>query len=162
MIHYSFGQAVSLWRQAKALSQERLARLAGMSRPNLSAIERDRRDVGLRTIRALATGLGVEPGTLVDGVAPPMFAPQALSRDALERIADAVAAGKPTRSDAERTLANALSILTGSRRQAQRGVFRPVRQSRRAAERAWLVLAAYPKGTAETLLQRIADRHAQR
>ena len=65
-----FGQAVMLWRRQGGLTQQALARRAGIPQPNLSAIERGGRAVSLTTIRALAAALGVRPGMLVDGMPP--------------------------------------------------------------------------------------------
>jgi transcriptional regulator with XRE-family HTH domain len=42
-----FGATVVAWRLARAMSQENLARAAGIPRPNLSAIERGEREVTL-------------------------------------------------------------------------------------------------------------------
>jgi transcriptional regulator with XRE-family HTH domain len=157
-----FGPTIALWRQARGLTQDALARRARISRPNLSGIERGKREVTLRTIRALALGLDVRPGVLVDGAAPPELAAGPLTRPALERIADA-AVGRPARlSASERRLAEALRILTRPRRRAAQGRSRPVRPSARATDRAWRLLALYPAAVGQTLVQRISDREARR
>ena len=91
-----FSQAVWLWRRHRGLTQAELAQRTRMARPNLSAIERGKREVTLATLRALAASLDVPPGALVDGIAPQAYrsGPLSSSRETLERIADAVAFGR--------------------------------------------------------------------
>lgn len=62
-----FGQAVLLWRLHRGLTQQTLAVKARVPRSNLSAIERGKREVSLRTLRSLALALEVRPGVLADG-----------------------------------------------------------------------------------------------
>ena len=82
-----FGEAVLLWRLERGLTQQQLAKRAGVSRPNLSAIETGLRDASLRSVRALALALDVRPGLLVDGIAPgEEEAKRGRSRAAMERI----------------------------------------------------------------------------
>src|SRR3989338_2141211 len=83
-----FGQNLYLWRVFKGFSQEELAERSGIPRPNLSAIEKGKREVALPTLRALAVALGIEPGILVDGIGPVSFKDLDLSRGSLERIAE--------------------------------------------------------------------------
>ena len=138
MIHMNpFGQTVHLWRMHWDLTQDELARRSGMSRPNLSAVEQGKREVTLSTLRALAVALDVTPGILADGIGPGQTAKSilpspgpsdhplprgeeksqpALSREALERIAKAVAQGKPASlSGREREIAETLSKLVRNR-----------------------------------------------
>ena len=65
-----FGQTLFLWRLDRHLSQAALAQRAGIPRPNLSLMERGKREVTLGTLRALAVALDVRPGILADGVLP--------------------------------------------------------------------------------------------
>ena len=147
-----FGQNVLLWRIRRGLSQEELARCARMSRPNLSAIERGRREVSLTTLRALALALEVNPGSLVDGISPAASArAPVFSRSSLERIANAVWKGSPLQSDQEGKLAALLKPLLRQRKNLVRG--------RRASEIAWLQLrSAYPAQVIQTLIERVRDR----
>ena len=143
-----FGQTLRLWRGHRRLTQAKLAQAAHLPRPNLCAIERGRREVSLTTLRALALALDVTPGVLVDGVAPPTSGPTALSREAIEHVADAVAHGTSPRHPAERPLTELLRAVT---------VDAPA--GRRSAEAAWLHLkAAYPAALVRTLLDRVAAR----
>ena len=66
----TFGDNILLWRLHRSLSQERLAALSDLPRPNLSDIEKGKRDVTLSTIRSLANALNVSPGTLVNAEPP--------------------------------------------------------------------------------------------
>ncbi|MBI3319004.1 MAG: helix-turn-helix domain-containing protein [Candidatus Omnitrophica bacterium] len=157
----AFNQTLLLWRLHRGFTQEALARHAGIARPNLCAIERGKREVSLGTLRALALGLGIRPGVLVDGVPPGAtgggLAP--LSRQALERVADAVVRGTAIRDAREQALADALSEIVRSRRRALSGRRGHLRRGKRAAESAWLWLeATLPLGAVQSLLQRIADR----
>lgn len=86
MTRLSFGTAVYLWRETRELTQEALAKRAGLSRPNLSMIEQGGRDVTLNTARRIASALEVEAGILVDGLPPEGIEPKALSRAELDRI----------------------------------------------------------------------------
>ena len=155
-----FGQAVKIWRGQRELSQAQLARLAGLSRPNLSAIERGRRDVTLGTLRALAVALDVTPGTLADGIPPGLPGEAAsLSRQALERIADGVVRDHPVRGELERTLVELLRQLTKARRRLAFGRGGLPRVGSRAEAIAWLRLkASCPAPVLRTLLERIDDR----
>jgi len=122
-----------------------------MSRPNLSAIERGRREVSLTTLRALALALDVNPGSLVDGISPVSAQAPAFSRRSLERIANAVWKEIPLQSDQEEKLAGLLKPLLRPRKNLIRG--------KRSSERAWLQLkATYPAEVIQTLIERVRDR----
>jgi transcriptional regulator with XRE-family HTH domain len=54
-----FGARVRTLRQAKALSQEKLAELAGLHRTYISSVELGKRNVSLLNVQALANALGV-------------------------------------------------------------------------------------------------------
>ena len=156
-----FSQTVLLWRLQRGMTQEALAQRARVSRPNLSAIERGKREVSLGTLRALAVGLDVRPGVLADGVPPSVLEAGAarLSREALERVADAVLCGTPLRDRHERVLADALRKVVRQRLLAGRQQRGRVRRGKRAAAAAWLWLeSTYPATVVQSLLQRIADR----
>ena len=150
-----FSQTVLSWRLQQGLTQEALARRAGITRPNLSAIEQGKREVSLKTLRALAAGLGVRPGLLVDGISPD--AHQTLSREALERIADAVAFNRQVRPD-EQAAVEALRTLLGPRTDAAHHRRGRLRTGRRAT-RAWVRLSSFYGRPA---VQAIADRVVER
>ncbi|MGN9765290.1 helix-turn-helix domain-containing protein [Micromonospora sp. SD12] len=62
--HLRFGQRVRDLRQARRLSQEELAELAGVHRTYVSSLERGQRNVGLDNILAIAAALGVPASKL--------------------------------------------------------------------------------------------------
>lgn len=64
----AFGLRVRELRQAKGLSQEALADLAGIHRTYASDLERGGRNVGLDNIHAIAGALGVSPAELFEGL----------------------------------------------------------------------------------------------
>jgi transcriptional regulator with XRE-family HTH domain len=55
-------------REARGLSQERLANLADLHWTQVGRIERNVRDPSFKTVIKLARGLGVPPGKLFDGI----------------------------------------------------------------------------------------------
>ena len=65
----AFGRRVRDLRQARGLSQEKLAELADLHRTYVSSLERGQRNVSLENIHSLARGLGVRPQDLFDGEA---------------------------------------------------------------------------------------------
>jgi len=152
-----FGEAVLLWRLQRGLTQEELARRAGVPRPNLSAIERGQREVSLKTLRALAVALDVRPGVLVDGIVPREEVGR-LSREAMERIADAVVRNAPLAEPKEQALADRLKYLVGSRLRAAGPVTKGGVRLGRVSDRAWLSLSSYPEAVIESLVSRILER----
>lgn len=155
-----FGQTLRLWRTARGLTQETLARRAKLSRPNLSSMERGRMEVSLKTLRALAVGLDIRPGVLVDGV-PPETSLQRPSRETLERIAEAVVRGGVQLNDEERQLVEALRRIVAPRTAAAKRRWTPRRGGKRAAQQAWLwVRACYPEAMFTSLIERISERQA--
>lgn len=156
-----FGQTLWLWRQQRGLTQAALAHRARLSRPNLSAIERGRRDVTLRTLRLLAATLGVRPGVLVEGLPPPADGGAApfLSREAIERMADAAALGRPSVKPTERAVVAALRTILQHRLRAARRRWSRPRGSRRAATAAWMMLKSlYSQEAIRTLAERVVER----
>ncbi len=153
-----FGETVLLWRLKRGLTQEELARRARVPRPNLSAIERGRREVSLKTVRALAVALDVRPGMLVEGI-PPQDEGETgrLSRKAMERIADAVVRNTPLTQPSELALANQLKNLVGSRLRAAGLVNEGTVRLGRFSELAWLLLSQYPGAEIESLVARILE-----
>ena len=110
------------------------------------------------TVRALAVALDVRAGVLVDGIAPEEEGAGELSREAMERIADAVIR-KSTLADAkEQALADQLKHLVSSRLRAAGPRARGAARLRRGSDRAWLSLSSYPQGVIESLVHRILER----
>lgn len=161
MIAFPFGQTLRLWRHQRRLTQEQLARRAKVSRPNLSAMERGRREVSLGTLRALAAGLDIRPGVLADGV-PPETAEHptpSLSREAIERMVDAVAFGHRLANPSEHTTATALRILLGHRTRAIHQQWSAPRTGRHAVLAAWATLSSlYGRDAIRMLADRAMER----
>ena len=158
-----FGQSVLLWRLKRDLTQEELAKRAGVPRPNLSAIERGKREVSLKTVRALAVALDVRPGALVDGIVPHEGEEtQELSRKDMERIADAVVRKTPLAEPKEQALADQLKYLVSSRLRAGGQVTKGAVRLGRVSDRAWLSLSRYPEAAIESLVARIIERRRGR
>ncbi|MGH7772163.1 MAG: helix-turn-helix domain-containing protein [Candidatus Binatia bacterium] len=147
-----------MWRLKRLLTQEELARRAGVPRPNLSAIERGQREVSLKTVRALAVALDVRPGVLVDGIVPQEEEEGRLSRQAMERIADAVIRKTPLADAKEQALADQLKYLVRSRLRAAGRVTKRAVRLGRVSDRAWLTVSRYPEPAIESLVARILER----
>jgi transcriptional regulator with XRE-family HTH domain len=147
-----FGETVLAWRLARKMTQAQLAESAGLPRPNLSAIERGDREVTLRTVRALALALDIRPGVLVDGNLPDA-GQKGLTRERLERIAEASMSGATVGDPRDATLANHLRAVLPAPRARNR------RHARRAADRAYLMLrGAESPETLASLLDRARER----
>lgn len=159
----TFGENILLWRLHRSLSQEQLAALSNIPRPNLSDIEKGKRDVTLSTIRSLANALKVLPGILVNGE-PPEYEKYGrnLSREFMEKIANSVARGKPPENPEERQLYQLLrGILSSSLKCAQASQKRLPLPTRKANQ-AWIQLRAlYPPETVNSLIIRSRE-HAER
>lgn len=54
-------------RQARGVSQERLAEMAGLHRTYISSVERGARNISIDNIARLAKALGVSPDKLLGG-----------------------------------------------------------------------------------------------
>ncbi len=155
-----FGQTLQLWRLHRGLTQEQLAQAARLPRPNLSAIEQGKREVSLPTLRALAQGLGVRAGLLVDGVSPAAADGRpSLSREMFERIADAVAFNRRVTEPNEQAAVEALRMLLGHRTQAAHHQWSRPRMRRRRVLAAWAQLKGlYGRAAIQTLADRILER----
>lgn len=149
---WPFSETVLLWRLHRGLTQAELATASGVSRPNLSAIERGEREVTLSTLRALACALGTSPGALADGRSP-YGEPLSLSRNDLEKVAQAAATGKD--ASTYDLLVRCLRAVTVSRRAIIKGG-KTQPESRLATEHAYLILKAMiTSGTINSLIARI-------
>lgn len=63
-----FGEIVRNFRTARGLSQEQLAKLAGLHRNYIGGIERGERNVALLNILRIAKALAVSPSELLKGI----------------------------------------------------------------------------------------------
>ncbi len=156
-----FGQNVLLWRKSRGLTQAELARRVRLPQPNLSNIERGAQEVSLRTLRSLAAALEVRPGLLVDGVAPSAAdqAPAPLTRQTLERIADAAAFNRRVADPKEQAAVRALQMLLRNRTSAARRQWSRPHRDRRAVTAAWGHLRGlYGRSAIQVLADRVLER----
>jgi transcriptional regulator with XRE-family HTH domain len=65
-----FGRNLFMARRGLGVSQETLAKMAGLNRNTVYLLENDKRVPRLDTIWLLARALGVKPSELVDGLRP--------------------------------------------------------------------------------------------
>ena len=159
----TFGENILLWRLHRSLSQEQLAALSNIPRPNLSDIEKGKRDVTLSTIRYLANALRVLPGTLVNGEPPEhKKCGGDLSREFMERVADSVASGKSPKDAEEHQLYELLREVLSSSLKCARTRQGHLPLPTRKSGLAWLRLRAlYPPETVNSLIIRSRE-HAER
>jgi transcriptional regulator with XRE-family HTH domain len=66
-----FGERVRDRRHVLGLSQEAMAHQIGIHWTFLGQVERGQRNLNLHNLLKIAAGLGVDPGELVQGLAPP-------------------------------------------------------------------------------------------
>lgn len=125
---FPLGETIYLWRIDRGLTQDRLSRLTGVSRPNLSAIEQGARDITVQTLRRIARSLGIGPGLLVEGTPPSDGQTLLLDRESLDGIARYVIGQKIGLSDDKRQIAeslrelikNKIAVQTGRKRRLER------------------------------------------
>lgn len=64
-VNVTVGQSVRIIRELQELSQNQLAELTGIPQSTISAIERDRVNLGIERAKVLARALKVHPAVLV-------------------------------------------------------------------------------------------------
>lgn len=64
-IRLSVGESVRIMRELQELSQNQLAEIAGIPQSTISAIERDRVNIGVERAKTLARALKCHPAVLV-------------------------------------------------------------------------------------------------
>lgn len=94
---------LSAWRSHLQLSQNELAERAGIPRPNLSAIERGRRDPTISTLEKIARALNLSVGQMLDQHPDSIENP---GRHTVDEIAQAVASGDRSLTPSENQLAD--------------------------------------------------------
>lgn len=142
-----------LWRAAKGLSQVELARKAGIPRPNLSAIEKNRRDLTLSTLDKLARALEIAPEEIFH---PPRIGGERLDRHTLDAVARAIVSGKRDLRPEHNALADEVALLLRNRLEAHgaRGVRRLKRLRRPQLEDRLRCNARYGRDLVDQLLNR--------
>ena len=63
------GLNITIVREKRGLTQEKLAELAGLHRAYIGQIERGEKNIGLRNLEKIARALGVEARDLIDAPA---------------------------------------------------------------------------------------------
>jgi transcriptional regulator with XRE-family HTH domain len=64
----AFAKTLKEFRQAKKISQERLADLCDLDRTYISLLERGKRNPSIEIVFSLAKGLGISPSVLIKNV----------------------------------------------------------------------------------------------
>ena len=156
----SLGENIYLWRVFKGLSQEELAKKAGIPRPNLSAIESGKREPSLTTLRALAVSLGTTPGVLINGIAPVHFKGNILLRKSLEKIVQlSLGRIKDCPNPEQKTIALMLSDIVKNKINASNKVYKNTLKGRQTCINSWLMFkASVGTGVLNNLLTRL-DKH---
>lgn len=108
----TFGHHLLAWRRARGLTQKALAREAGLPQPNLCAMECDRQDPTLSTLRRLAAALGIRPGELVDHLP----SSPTLDRQAIDRVVRRALSGKPLPAASKKLASREMAIAGALRR----------------------------------------------
>lgn len=159
---YPLNQTVLLWRLHRNLTQSALALKAGIPRPNLSDIERGKKEVSLKTIRALALSLDLKPGVLVDGLAPmELETVPSLTRNALERIADAVAFNKHLPNPDEQKIVGRLMEILNSRLGVYSQGIRKGKRGKQKSSNLWISLSYLPSSVLNSLIDRSIEKKVQ-
>ncbi len=156
-----FGPCLTLWRKERGLSQMALAQKTGIPQPNLSGMERGEGEVSLRTLRVLALALNITPGTLADGIGPEKEKPLVLTRDRLERVAEAVAQGKTLKDPVENQLARQTAALMKGRLRAAGAKGPKPFKAGKPVQDLWRALSAtYRPEEIQSLAQRVSEKAA--
>jgi transcriptional regulator with XRE-family HTH domain len=107
----TLGAKITALRDIKGLNQDSLARLSEIPRPNLSNIERGRRDITVGTLLKIADALDVTAAQLVS--AEPLIALPWQNRFFLEKAANCVVGrGSFKQNDYQTFILEARSLIT--------------------------------------------------
>lgn len=144
------------------MTQEELAKRAGIPRPNLSAMESGKGRPSLETLRMLAGALGVAPGLLADGFPPINFKKYAFTRESLENIVRAsLGEIRLTSNSNEKKVSALLSKIIRNRLNAKNKNYKNILQSRQAYIVSWLMLKAATEGQILNNLLARLDKHIE-
>lgn len=114
------GSKIHEWRCRRGYTQAMLAAECGIPQPNLSGIEKGRRDLTVATLLRIAVALKVKPAQLF--AEDEIRRPPALTRKTIEAIAFAVAHPQSSAPDEIRRLAGLFREILPGRN--PRGAFR--------------------------------------
>ena len=124
----SIGYQISKFREERGISQRVLAGLSGIPQPNLSKIEQGKQDITVSTLQRIGAALGVSVRNFFDEEISTEghFKEKQFNRTFVERMADAVIAGKAPKAPLEKQLFEKLrliSVLKPSQRKSRRKVY---------------------------------------
>ena len=144
------GQNIFRERLTRGITQAELARSAGLTQPNLSAIEKGRRDMTVSTLRRISLALGVGASRLLGESPAEKTAPATLNRPRIERLARLVVQpGDLDQTEDEKIARHFRQILPapGARR-------RPAKKTLQS----WFELRAqFDQNQIRSILERIRD-----
>ena len=108
----TLGQKIRLRRRERGLTQTALSEMCRIPQSNLSKIEKDICDIHVSTLQRVAKALEIHPSQLIDGNAFEIEAGKFLTRERIERIAEAVINGNvPVSIDEAKVVALFRNIL---------------------------------------------------
>ncbi len=152
----SLGHTIYLWRLKRKFTQFELSIRTKISRPNLSVIEEGNRDLTVSTLKRIAQALNVNPGILIDGVAPEHQRKRTFSRESLDQIARWVVTQKGKLSPEEIRIGELTRSLLKRKLSLDSAISNRLPRTARKEERALLALKALLDSThIENLLSRI-------
>lgn len=146
----SIGEKIYTSRLARGLTQSELVKKTGIPQPNLSNIEKGKRDITLTTFLKLAGALDVSPADLLTPLIGTKDKHAGLTRSKAERLAKAAVRMKSNLSPAEQKIAEYLRTivpLPGKKSPGKIKVYR-----------AWLALKEiFNDNELKTCIERVRD-----
>lgn len=150
----TLGQNIVNQRTKQGITQAQLAEAAAITQPNLSCIEKDKRDMTVSTLKRISAALSVSPARLLDEKTDQTPRKTPLSRARIERIARMVTSGSLNESADAQIAYHFRQLLpsnTVRRRSAKRVIY------------SWLELQnLFQKGEIKDIFQRIKDERSRR
>ena len=142
---------INRWRIRRKLTQHQLAKRVGIPQPNLSNIEKGKRDITVSTLERISIALGVKPAQLLEWEDAGIFQKNVVwTRRRLESLAESVVNPNSDLSSTEKRLGELIRQLVplpGKRR-----------QSVKKTVNAWTELKVYlTTQEIKTIHQRIMD-----
>ena len=133
------------------MTQEELAQKAGVPQPNLSQIEKGKRDLTVSTLKRISAALEIKAGELIDGPESiALSSPFKFTRPRIERIARAVVHNGKKISPSEREFVRLLCCILPAKTSQKKSL--------RKTQQAWAELSqGCSKQEIQSLLGRIRD-----